>query len=228
MAGQIINTSNDELISEVALQCGDPFFKDFPKNIYSQAVYRAERGIAKEFDILDRKWTYINTEGESPITIAPLNFKSAWRVTVTVNDVETEYKERQLDDILDSESVDDYYYNIIYNANTREFYYTNPATSDTITIYYSSQIAGEEDYEVLDSQGEPNLIPVLPNHLYEEVIRRSVRYISKLGLAQFSGLKAEKYDRILKIHTKRTDEKQDTMLPTDRPWIQIKRYAFPS
>ena len=47
MPGQIINISNSEAIAEVALKCGDPFFKDFPRNIYSQAVFRAERHIAK-------------------------------------------------------------------------------------------------------------------------------------------------------------------------------------
>ena len=52
MPGQIVNISNNQAISEVALKCGDPFFRDFPKNIYSQAVYRAEREIAKEYGTL--------------------------------------------------------------------------------------------------------------------------------------------------------------------------------
>jgi len=78
MPGQIVNVSNSEAISEVALKCGDPFFKDFPKNIYNQGVYRAQRSIAKHFGVLDRLWTHTNTTGTSPIEIVPLNFNGDW------------------------------------------------------------------------------------------------------------------------------------------------------
>lgn len=35
MQEQVILVSNDSALSEVSLKCGDPFFIDFPKNIYS-------------------------------------------------------------------------------------------------------------------------------------------------------------------------------------------------
>lgn len=228
MSGQIINLSNDEIISEIALQCGDPFFKDFPKNIYNQASYRAERGIAKDYDILDRKWIYTNTAGTSPITIVPLNFKTAEKVIITIGDVDYEFTERQFDTVIDNIDTTVTYYSIIYNANKYELHYTNASVNDILTLYYTAHIAGEEDYELLDPDGEANLIPVLPNKLYEEVIRRAVRYMAKLGVAQFSGQKAEKYTRILQIHTKKGDENQDRSLYEGRPWIQIQRYRFPS
>lgn len=232
MPGQIVNVSNDQAISEVALKCGDPFFKDFAKNIYSQAVYRAEREVAHRYGILDRVWTYTNITGTSPVVIAPLNFSAAWRVTITPADgEEIEYTQMQLDAILDNDSsptaIENFYYAIIYNANQYEINYTFPVEDDLITIYYVSGIAGEEDYEVLDNEGNVNAIPVLPNKYFEEIVRRAVRYMAKLGIAQFEGLKAERYSRVLNIYTKRPDEAVDNSLERDRPWILIKPLQYP-
>lgn len=232
MPGQIVNVSNDQAISEVALKCGDPFFKDFPKNIYSQAVYRATREIAKEYGIMDRTWSYTNTAGTSPIEIVPLNFNGAWRLTVTpVDGDEQVYTEVKIDDVLDNDDSDtattNYYYSIIYDANKYMVYYTWPAEDDEITIYYQSSVAGEEDYEYYDSEGNANVIPVLPNKFFEELIRRAVRYMAKLGIATFDDRKGEKYARILQIHTKRTDEKAEPNLERSRPWIQIQPFIYP-
>ena len=233
MPGQIVNVSNDQAISEVALKCGDPFFKDFPKNVYSQAVYRGTREIAKEYGIMDRIWSYTNITGTSPLNIAPLNFTGAWRVAITPtgDTIERVYTEVKLDSIIDNADSDtsttNYYYSIIYDANQYTFYYTWPAEDDVITIYYVSSVAGEEDYETLDENGVPNAIPVLPNRYFEELLRRAVRYIAKLGIATFDDRKAEKYARVLQLHTKRTDEKQDMTLERSRPWIEIKPFIYP-
>lgn len=232
MSGQIINVSNDEIISEVSLKCGDPFFRDFPKNIYSQAVYRSERSIAKDFGVLDRIWTYTNVDGTSPITISRLNFNGAWRLTITTSeDEEILYTQKQLDEVLDNDdsptASSNYYYAIIYNANATTLYYTHPAENDTITIYYTSSIAGEEDYETLDSDGNANVLPVLPNKYYEEIIRRAVRYIAQLGLAMFDAIKGQKYEKILTIYTRQGDEQQEAGLQKSRDFIQIKPFQYP-
>lgn len=228
MSGQIVNVSNSEAISEVALKCGDPFFKDFPKNIYSQGVYRAERSIAKDFGILDRIWTYTNTTGTSPITIAPLNFNGAWKVNVSLIDGDpAEYTERKIEDTFNSDLTSDNFYHILYNANQREFHYANPAIGDVITIYYTSLIAGEEDYELLDSDGNPIANPVLPNKYFEEVVRRAVRYIAQLGIATFEADKAAKYTRILRLYTQRADQVQERGLEKSRPFIMITPFQYP-
>lgn len=228
MPGQIVNISNNETISEVALKCGDPFFKDFPKNIYSQSIYRAERSIAKEFGILDRIWTYTNTAGTSPITILPLNFHGAWKIDIAITGGDSvEYVERKLEDVLNSSLTDDNYFHIFFNANQRNLYYTNPAVDDVITIYYTSLIAGEEDYEPYDSEGNATEVPVLPNKYFEEVVRRAVRYIAQLGVATFEEDKARKYTRILQIYTQRKDQEQEENLEKSRPFILIKPFQYP-
>jgi len=226
---QIVTVSNDEVMAEAALKCGDPFYKDFPQNIYSQAVYRAERAIAKEYGILDRIWTYTNTAGTSPIEITRLNFQGAFRVERTNSDDIVEiYQEQQLNVILDNDSSTtastNYYYNVMYNANTRYLYYTNPAASDVIDIYYTSSIAGSEDYSVTDP---PYPWPVLPNAYFEETIRRTILYIAKLGVVSFSEAKAKKYQNVLMIYRRSDDEQHEKELMRSRPWIQIKPLQYP-
>ena len=228
MAGQIVNVSNNEAISEVALKCGDPFFKDFPRNIYSQAVYRAQRGIAKDFGIMDRVWSYTNTAGTSPIEIAPLNFNGAWKLDVTVVDGDAvEYDESKLEDVLESDATSDVLYHILYNANKYYIYYTNPAEDDVITLYYTSLIAGEEDYEPYDNEGNEIATPFLPNKFFEEVVRRGVRYIAQLGVATFEADKAAKYTRILTLYTQRDDMNKEIHLEKTRPWIELKPFQYP-
>lgn len=228
MSGQIVNVSNDEAISEVALKCGDPFFKDFPRNIYSQAVYRAQRKIAKDYNILDRIWTYTNSLGTSPVQVIPLNVNGIWKIDITVVDGNPiEYTNSKLENVLESDATDDYLYHILYNANSNMLYYTNPAVEDTITVYYTSLIAGEEDYQPYDSEGNAIAVPVLPNKYLEEVIRHSVRYIAQLGIATFEEDKAKKYVRVLQLYTRRTDEVTETNLEKSRPWIEIKPFQYP-
>lgn len=227
MPGQIVNINNDEVISEVALKCGDPFFRDFPKNIYSQAVYRAERSIAKDYGILERLWEYTNDIGTSPIVMPKLNFNGAWRVVIN----NEEYTQKQIDDVLDNNdsptASTNYFYAMIYNANQWEMYYTFPALNDEISIYYTSGIAGEEDYEPLDSDGNANSIPLLPNKYFEEIIRRSVRYVAQLGIAAFDHLRGQKYEKLFQIYTRQGDEQQEAGLNKSRPFIEIKPFQYP-
>jgi len=231
---QIVNVSNSEAIAEIALKCGDPFYKDFPRNIYSQAVYRAERSIAHDYNILNRVWTFTNTAGTSPIQITPLNVEGIWRMTVTATGtdaVEEEYTEVTVDKILDNDNSPtastNYHYAIMFNANQRNIYYTQVSANDAISVYYTSGIAGQEDYELLDADGNPNNIPVLPNKYFEEVVRRSVRYMAKLGIAQFDALKSKKYVRVLQMYSRNADETQDNSLERSRPWILITPFQFP-
>jgi len=228
MPGQIVNVSNNEAISEVSLKCGDIYFKDFPKNIYSQAVYRAERSIAKDFGVMDRIWSYTNTAGTSPISITPLNFNGQWRVTITPEDgEETVYKQVQLEEVIDENDTTVNYYAIIFNTNEFVLYYTNPAENDLVQIYYISSIAGEEDYETLDAEGNAQAIPALPNRFFEEVVRRAVRYMAQLGIANFSADKRDKYISILKIYTRADDELKEQHLEKTRPFIKIKPFIYP-
>jgi len=241
MAGQSLVITFNSAVDETALKCGDPFYKDFPKYIYQQAVYRAERSIAQEYKILDRIMTVINTAGTSPVSLVPTislstpqNFANhIWRLTVTPNEgAEQIYQQTTLDKVLDnltvSTAAENFYYEVIYDTNAYKLYYTWPDASDTITIYHSAGIAGQEDYDTLDAEGNANVLPAIPNEYFEETVRRAVRYMVKLGIAKYeTGEKAQRYNRLLSIYSRRGDESEDLSLGRDRAWIQIKPFQYP-
>lgn len=242
MAGQIIHISSNDAISEVALKCGDPFYKDFPKNIYAQAVYRAERSIAKEFGILDRILTITTADTTGEVEIYKLNFLGEWRVTLTQpedgddesetismntimlnSDGSVNLTKTTWDKLLETDS--NYEYAVNYMADRYILKYTPASVGDVITIYYTSGIAGEEDFETYDGQGNANIIPVLPNQYLEETIRRACIYMAGLGVAKFEGEKAAKYQRVISFYKRRSDLNDDKTLYKDRPWIEIKPFS---
>lgn len=241
MAGQPLIITFNNAVDETALKCGDPFYKDFPKYIYQQAVYRAERSIAHEFQIIDRVLQITNTAGTSPIsltpafgTATPLNFQNnIWRLTITPDGgSEQLYQLRTIDEVLDNNqsatAALNYYYAIMYNTNDYFLYYTMPSASDLITVYHSAGIAGQEDYDTLDLEGAANVLPAIPNEYFEETVRRAVLYMVKLGIAKFeTGEKAQRYNRLFTLYAKRSDSTDDFSLGRDRAWIQIKPFQYP-
>ena len=249
MLGQFVGIGYEATIAEVALKCGDPFFKDFPKNIYSQAVYRANRHIAKRYKILDRIWTYTNTDGNEEIDITPLNFNGEWLVTILPADTDEElesstvvdsdalatsmavevntdgsytYKKKKWEELLDTDTTHSYAIN--YIGNRYVFKYTGAAVDDTIKIYYVSSIAAEEDFEEYDDNGDTNILPVLPNKYHEESIRKAVLYMAQLGIAKFEGDKGKKYQNVLRIYTLPEDRDSERGLERERPWIVLKTF----
>jgi hypothetical protein len=258
MAGQPLVITFSSAVDETALKCGDPFYKDFPKYIYQQAVYRAERSIAQEYKILDRIMRLTNTAGTSPFTINRQNFSGqVWRLTVQhysstgggvpvpdpiprnapnatgqVLGTAELYHQRQVDEVLDNvtsvTASSNYFYALIFNTNAYSLFYTHPAENDVIEIYYTATIAGQEDYDTLDENGDANVLPAIPNEYFEETVRRAIRYMVKLGIAKYeTGEKAQRYSRLLSIYTRRTDETEDFSLGRDRAWIQIKPFQYP-
>lgn len=234
MAGQPLVITFNSAVDETALKCGDPFYKDFPKYIYQQAVYRAERSIAHDYKILDRIATITNTAGTSPQAMTPQNFDgAAWRVTVTPSGgSEQLYQLRTVDEVLDnnqsSTAANNFYYAFMYNTQGYYLYYTLPVADDVITIYYSAAIAGQEDYDTYTAEGDDNVLPAIPNEYFEETVRRAVLYMVRLGIAKYeSGEKAQRYNRLLTLYTRRSDNTDDFSLGRDRAWIQIKPLQYP-
>ena len=242
MSGQIVNIGHENSISEAALRCGDELFQDFPKNIYSQAVYRAQRDVAKEYRILEREWTHTLTQeeydDEVAIDITPLNFDYEIWVRVQSGSeeqsgtpVSREYK--KVDQI-----VKDYYqvkefqrlkegwtdvwqYAIKYDANRYTLEYTDRSVGDIITMRYVSGIVGTTDY-VDDGS---NIIPIIPDKFNEEVITRAVRYIAKLGIARFDGEKSNKYTKVYRLNS--NQKGRDDSLERNRAWIEITPFQYP-
>ncbi|MDP4194809.1 MAG: hypothetical protein Q8940_07160 [Bacteroidota bacterium] len=207
---QIISPQGiNDTISEAAEMCGDPFFRDFGKDVYELAWLRAVRSIAIDYDIFERQLTIKISADDigKEIEITPLNYFAETRFLVngvTYSKVNEEV----------SSGKKDYY--IRYNINQWVFDYSDKALGDTVVIFYKSSVNASEDFEI------GNLIPVIPDHLYEELLKRIIKRIASQGLVNFSNEKADKYSKALKIYT--SGNETDPKLHTNSQWVKIKPY----
>jgi hypothetical protein len=228
MTGQLVNNIPEDTISEVMETCADSFNRDFSKVIYAQAIYRAMRSIAIQYQVLQR--IFIKTiiaEDESvdqEIIIPRANFTSA-ELKFTVNDVEYLVKR----DYYNGIDLDEEEYYIRYAESNYYFNYGNKALGDVVRILYTAHISAPSDYETtVPEDPEQNIIPVLPDKFVEEVIRRSAVLVAKFGMAKFQGTpKAEKYVGIYRLNGGQKPSKIiDPDLVEDQPWIQMKIRTF--
>lgn len=202
---QILKAFNKDLISEVALQCGDSQFVDFPETIYAQAAFRAQREVAKDYNILQREIT-LTTESDTWEDLNLPNFVA--EAYVKVNG--TKYDKRnELDD------VDATQYHIRYNNYQWQLNYTNKVVGDEVNIFYT--LTG-------DVSEEQDGTPIIPDKYYEEVVNKAVIYIAKLGIAQHEGTKLQKYQNVFRINQR---QKIDSSLAKDNSWISIKPFIYP-
>lgn len=222
---QIEKLYDNDLVSEIALMCNDFGFKDFRKETYAQAIYRSQRKIATKYNILERNisMTVQATEVDDPLYIGlfttarnPIsNFKVEFRVGVNGEEfTKTNTVEWDADD---SDLPKEY---IIYfddgSGGQKGWVldYYGKAEDDEIIIYYTTlgSEAGEDDGNV-----------ILPNKYYEEVIRESIIFLSRIGIASFTQEKLAKYTRLMQLNTTNGDNPN---LERNDAWIRIKPFQF--
>ena len=222
---QITGILSNDLLSEVALRCGDPLFKDFKKNIYNQAVYRANRIISRKYQLLERRWLHTVTTDEAvdatEIVIPQLNFDAEYKFIVTPTDGSAVDFNKVNNEL--SGDINDYQYYIRYYVNQYVLNYQPKVEGDIINLYYIAGISGVEDYEELDAEGNTNIIPVLPQKYDEEVIRQSVIYMAHIGIASFDAEKSVKYKTLLQINSK---QDFDPTLAKNSQWVTVKPYKW--
>lgn len=206
---QIVKGYDKDSISEVALMCGDSLFKDFEENIYAQAIFRAQREIAKTYEILHREIEFIIEEDSVPESVLLGDFKAEYYYSV--NGIEYT-KNIEID--LSNEEVKEYA--IVYNADNKSLYttYSNKLAGDKVNLKYISIGLTPEEYDG---------IPIIPAKYYEELLDNAVVYVAKLGIAKFGGEKASKYKDVYRIY----NHKQfDSRIAKDNSWIQIKPFKI--
>ena len=202
---QILKSYNKDLISEIALQCGDSQFNDFNESVYAQSVFRAQRAVAKEYGVLERTVEF-TTETETWETIPIKNLRAEFYLSVN----DTQYTKRNEIDELETYE----YYVRVSEDSDWELNYTDKAVGDEILMKYVS--LGE-------TSDEQDGTPILPDKYYEEIINRAVIYIAKLGIAGFSGGKRDKYNLIFKMNIKNSE----SILGKDSSWISVKPLSYP-
>ena len=158
--------------------------------------------------------------GEWWVTLKPADTTTSATITIPVNtDGSYTLKRKQWDELYEEDT--SYSYAINFFENAYVFRYTPVVTNDMITIYYTSTLSSEEDYGSADDQ----VLPALPNKYYEEIIRRAVIYIARLGIVTFDKEKGKKYTRVLQLYQQRADSAPETKLERERPWIKVKSFS---
>lgn len=242
---QIVQLYNRDFISEVALQCGDTQYNDFNENIYAQCAFRAQREVAKEYEILEKEVVF--TTETSDWEILPLkNFRAEYKVlkngvqmtknknwkfdTTDMHSQETTAPVGWLTDTVPENELPVFhpeytdkthvetvcYYDIKYDEKAQwVINYVDKKADDEITIYYIS--TGPD-------ASETDGTPIVPDKYYEDMVNRATILICKLGIAKYLGEKKQKYMDIYKINIK---PQHDTRLTKDNSWIQIKPFRYP-
>lgn len=217
---------NKVLRNEVALRCGDVMYHEFDKDIYSRALLRANRMIARKYKIITRFAEFVNT---IPI---PNNLSESEEQTY----LDSKYNEDVLFHFpsfvtehrfvvngreyfkVDKVEANSYQYRFYYDQNNWYYNYSPRSKSDKIQIEYSSDI-NIEDYEIEE------LEPIIPTQYNEEIIALTVVEMSKIGIAKYHDSKlGEKYAALFKIYSKDPRDR-DPNLIKNNTWVQMKPWS---
>lgn len=243
--------NSNQLLSEVALRCGDPEFKDFEKQIYQRAVYRSNREIAKFYGILQKTFQFTLqdqiTSIDDDIILDLPDMKAEFLVSVNGNELVKVPNKLETDMR--------YCYYLEFREGTWYFNYTLgdnglvsgiDITGQDITETMSQSLF--ERIEASDVQSTIKafsdqiticytIIPDLdsevgeydiPTKFEEEQINRAVNYMAKLGITKYpteSTEKGQKYLRLMQMYKSDKRSDIDANIAKDRPFIKITPWS---
>jgi len=243
--------NKEEIIDEIALRCGDSNYKDFESALYSQAYYRANREVAKTYQMLKKTISFILSDRVDNVTDDIIfdipDFNS--EILVKVNNFPLKKTANHF------EGTDRFVYYLEPFEGQWTFNYIlgnftsnlgNPQNIDItelmsvgITERTDEQIQQEAAYKGTEDNIVImyNVIPdhytdlegefVIPARYEEELINEGTTYIAKIGVAKFASSeeKQDKYKTILRMYRTRSDK--DKRLLTDKPFIKMKVWKYP-
>jgi len=219
MSVKVVRTYDQDLISRVALNCNDIMFNDFKQDIYGEAIYRMQKKLAANYDLMDRSITLSVLDADIPQDLTVTDFREETKVTV--NDVPYSKRNETAEGdvkVFKAEDFPQKTYRIWYNSSDKWVIdYYNPIVGDTIVIDYLS--LGEAAATTTGSI-------FIPEKYQEELIRLATVYMGRLGMAKFLGQKQEKYLAIIRTYTHQS-AKEEQYLEKDEPWIFIKPLQYP-
>jgi len=228
------SVTNKTLISEIALRCADIQYKDFNYNIYEQALLRADREVAKKYQVITKYYQKDIAEETETILNLP-NFKAEYLVTCgeqTLRKVTHKienlmencyYLERLEDELKFAYKKTNLFNNLELEENFNELQdalLTTVNTTDTpstnvITILYTV-IPDKESYATNDY--------ILDNIYDEERISFALKYIANLGIITFAGDKKQKYMDLLKLVSTLND--YDKRVIKDNAWVVMRPFNY--
>ena len=243
--------NSNQLLSEVALRCGDPEFKDFEKQIYQRGIYRSNREIAKFYGILQKTFAFtlqdmISSMDDDIILDLP-DMKAEFFVSVNGNELvkvanklEAQYR---------------YCYYLEFREGTWYFNYTlgdsglvsgiditGQDITETMSQSLFERIESSDVQQTIKAFSDEiticyTIIPDLdsdigeydiPSKFEEEQINRAVNYMAKLGIVKYpveTTEKGQKYYRLVQMYKSEKRSDIDANIAKDRPFIKITPWS---
>lgn len=237
---------NAELLSEVAHQCDDVGFKDFQKSDYMNALYRANRVVARKYHLFQKLFTgtlnKMTSNFSADILLELPDMKEP--ILVSINDINLRKKDHQI-----LENKDMYcYYMFRQPDGTYLFNYTLGMALENEVLLTNADISASMNQGIIDRVDDTNgwgksatdriviLYEALPERDYdeteyfipqnyeEEQVEHAILRIAKLGIAKFHEQKLEKYARLYKLYKKNSDFDKEVVESTEPTRIQLFQY----
>lgn len=243
--------NSNQLLSEVALRCGDPEFKDFEKQIYERAIYRSNREIAKFYGILQKTFSFTLqdqiTAIDDDIILDLPDMKAEFLVSVNGNELVKVPNKLETDMR--------YCYYLEFREGTWYFNYTlgdNGLVSGIdITGQDITETMSQSLFERIESSDVQSTIKAfsdqiticytiipdldsevgeydIPTKFEEEQINRSVNYMAKLGITKYpveTTEKGQKYLRLIQMYKSEKRSDIDANIAKDRPFIKMTPWS---
>lgn len=239
-----------QLLSEIALRCGDSEFKDFEKQIYQRAIYRCNREIAKFYGIFQKTLQFtlsdMVNDAQEEIALNMTDFKSEF--LVDVNGIELVKVANRI--LPEHKGV----YYMEFREGTWYFNYTMGVDTSLIGVDISgqditttmSQSLFERIEEGLETQLNKNMDDVIticyniipdlesdvgeydiPTKFEEEQIEKAMYYMGKLGIVKYpsQGEKNAKYQNILAMYRSEKRSEYDKNIAKDSEWVKIQPWS---
>lgn len=239
-----------EFISEAASRCNDLSFKEFSKGAYYNALYRANREIARKYHIfrkiLEFKLSDKSSDYSKDIVIDIPDLQDV--ILVNVNGVNLRKKDHQLISGIDSFSYylvksEDGLYLFNYQMGvviTEETVYVNPDIREYVNTSVVERDAEDESqikygknaadkitivYQAMPDRDSDESEFEIPTRWEEEQLDRAVVHIAKLGIAKFTEEKLEKYTRLFRLYSDNSDFNKE--FNETKEAIRIQPFQYP-
>lgn len=230
---ELITNIDAQLIHVLADRCNDQYFKDFNRETYEEALYRADRTVARKYQVLTRmlKFTatietppeslgdddYMANEKNTDIPLSILTLHQEYKVLVN----EVPYIKGKQNALVDNAVIaDSYTYYLYYGHNSWLFNYNPRTANDDIIIFYMSG-AGLDNFDADANK------PIIPDKYEDERIRHALVNIATMGITKFKEEKREKYMIVLRANGKREMSNLDPNLLESKASLTIQPFKYP-
>lgn len=238
---------SQELLSEVASLCDDIGFRDFDKGEYINAIYRANRVVARKYNLFRKVYSFtvgnMTNDLSKDILLDLPDMKEP--ILVSVGDINLHRMDVQIlpgkqaySYYLSRQTDGTYLFNYILGAPVETPFLmqstdiTEDMSEQTVFDRTETDLYGKtvQDvvtivYEALPERDYDESEYVIPQNYEEEQLAYAVLRMSQLGIARFKEEKLGKYSRLYNLYKKNSDKEKDFIESGEA--IRIQPFQYP-